>query len=235
MIRDQEFLSKNQFLTFKSKHHHQTFGIYSFSIIHFSYKSVKFMSLVRYISSCIISIIHQVSQVLSTHGDSLLLTDLLLGHHGQYLRLLLDVVRVEGDRGSCNTRISLSRETRTSGPTWEAELYGGRGSEQLVVHRGMRHRRRDSSVVIILVLWPVQIVRPELLIGRGVSWERVGGSQRALGPFRPIPRGLGFPVGGVVRLRVPWKGPVSQMFTKFTIFSLFIPKSDMAAPALKAR
>ena len=106
MIRDQEFLSKNQFLTFKSKHHHQTFGIYSFSIIHFSYKSVKFMSLVRYISSCIISIIHQVSQVLSTHGDSLLLTDLLLGHHGQYLRLLLDVVRVEGDRGSCNTRIS---------------------------------------------------------------------------------------------------------------------------------
>lgn len=41
MRRDQEFLSKNQFLTFKSKHHQKTFGIYSFSSIH-SYKSIVF-------------------------------------------------------------------------------------------------------------------------------------------------------------------------------------------------
>ena len=41
MRRDQEFLSKNQFLTFKSKHHQKTFGIYSFSSIH-SYNSIVF-------------------------------------------------------------------------------------------------------------------------------------------------------------------------------------------------
>ena len=104
MRRDQEFLSKNQFLTFKSKHHHKTFGIYSFSIIH-SYKCVRFTSLVHYISYHFISIIREVFQVL-THQHSLLLTDLLVGDHGEHLRLLLDVVRVERDGGSCNTEVS---------------------------------------------------------------------------------------------------------------------------------
>ena len=109
MRRDQEFLSKNQFLTFKSKHHQKTFGIYSFSSIH-SYKSIVFCHWCTNISYHIISY-HSYHSVHFSRSSRptlryLLLTDLLLSHHGHHLGLLLNVVRVERHRSSYNTNIS---------------------------------------------------------------------------------------------------------------------------------
>ena len=114
MRRDQEFLSKNQFLTFKSKHHQKTFGIYSFSSIH-SYKSIVFChwcTTYLNISYHIVSY-HSYHSVQSSNSPRhllyLLLTDLLLCHHGHHLGLLLNVVRVERDRGSYKIQTSVLR------------------------------------------------------------------------------------------------------------------------------
>ena len=111
MSGDQEFWSKNQFLTFKSKHHQKTFGIYSFSSIH-SYKSIVFCHwcttyIISYhiVSFISFSSVFPVVQTLATNL-SLLLTDLLLCHHGHHLGLLLNVVRVERNRCACKTNIS---------------------------------------------------------------------------------------------------------------------------------
>ena len=113
MRRDQEFLSKNQFLTFKSKHHQKTFGIYSFSSIH-SYKSIVFCHwcttyhIISYRNISFISF-SSVQSLQSSNSPThlyLLLTDLLLCHHGHHLGLLLNVVRVERHRSSYNTNIS---------------------------------------------------------------------------------------------------------------------------------
>ena len=174
MRRDQEFLSKNQFLTFKSKHHQKTFGIYSFSSIH-SYKSIVFCHwCTTYIISYHIISYHSYHSVQFFQSSNsltnlyLLLTDLLLGHHGHHLGLLLNVVRVERHRCACKTNIIMKYfQTDELFSSGQAELYGCWGSEQLVVHRGMRHWWGDTSVVIVLVL--LKIVRPELLVRRGVS------------------------------------------------------------------
>ena len=140
MRRDQEFLSKNQFLTFKSKHHQKTFGIYSFSSIH-SYKSIVFCHwcttyIISYhiVSFISFSSVFPVVQTLATNL-SLLLTDLLLCHHGHHLGLLLNVVRVERNCGACKTNISPFLHLVLLQPDWSTLILQHVATPALLFHK----------------------------------------------------------------------------------------------------